>query len=149
MRPIGPDDADAILAIQAESPEVAQWSQGAYDRLAQEAMTGWAAELNGNISGFVTARCVGGDIEILNFAVGRHARRQGVGARLLSEVLAWAKGERAEKIYLEVRASNEAARKFYERHGFRETGRRPRYYSAPIEDALLLELSLSSEAPGN
>ncbi len=51
-----------------------------------------------------------------------------VGALLLNEVLAWARSTRAEKIYLEVRDSNQAARAFYERRGFRETGRRPRYY---------------------
>jgi ribosomal-protein-alanine N-acetyltransferase len=142
VRPIGPGDADAILGIQSESPEVAQWNKGAYERLAREEMAGWAAESNGKVCGFIATRRVAADIEILNFAVGRDTRRQGVGTRLLHEVLAWAKSERGENIYLEVRASNEVARRFYARHGFRETGRRPRYYSAPVEDALLLEISL-------
>jgi len=146
VRALEPGDADAILSIQAESPEVAQWSKRAYERLVQEKMIGWTAEANGSISGFVAARQVAGDAEILNFAVRSDARRRGIGARLLNEVLAWAKNARAEKIYLEVRESNQAARAFYERHGFRETGRRPRYYDAPTEDALLLTLSLAPEA---
>ena len=75
-------------------------------------------------------------------------RRRGVGTLLLSELLAWAETARAEKIYLEVRASNQAARSFYQRHGFAETGRRPRYYPAPVEDALLLALSMTSGTPG-
>jgi ribosomal-protein-alanine acetyltransferase len=146
VRVFEPGDADAILSIQAESPEVAQWSRRAYERLVQEKMTGWIAEANGSISGFVAARQVAGDAEILNFAVRSAARRGGIGALLLNEVLAWAKSTHAEKIYLEVRESNRAARAFYERHGFRETGRRPRYYDAPTEDALLLALWLSPEA---
>ncbi len=145
IRPIEPEDAEAILGVQAESPEIAQWSKGAYERLAQENMAGWAAESDGSIYGFITARPVAGDVEVLNFAVRPGMRRQGIGARLLNELLAWAKAARAEKIYLEVRASNQTARKFYERHGFLETGRRPRYYSAPIEDALLLTLALDAE----
>jgi [ribosomal protein S18]-alanine N-acetyltransferase len=147
IRPIDPRDAEAILGIQAESPEIAQWSKNAYERLAEENMAGWTAEANGEIGGFITARRIADDIEILNFAVRKDTRRQGAGALLLNEVLAWAKNIHAEKIYLEVRASNLPARTFYESHGFRETGRRPRYYSAPVEDALLLALALSSEPP--
>jgi ribosomal-protein-alanine acetyltransferase len=146
VRGLEPGDVDAILSIQAESPEVAQWSRGAYERFAQEKMIGWTAEADGSISGFVTARQVTGDAEILNFAVRSDARRSGVGTLLLNEVLAWAESARIEKIYLEVRESNRAARAFYERRGFHETGRRPRYYEAPTEDALLLALSLDSKA---
>jgi ribosomal-protein-alanine acetyltransferase len=145
IRPIEPSDAEAILGVQAVSPEIAQWSKRAYEGLSQEKMAGWAAESGGSIYGFITARQVAGDVEILNFAVRPDARRQGIGARLFDQLLAWAKAARVAKIYLEVRASNEAARKFYERHGFREAGRRPRYYSAPVEDALLLTLSLDTE----
>jgi ribosomal-protein-alanine N-acetyltransferase len=145
---VEPGNADAILGIQAESPEIAQWSKSAYERLAEQNMAGWAAELEGAVSGFITARQAGDDIEILNFAVRHDARRRGVGGLLLNEVLDWARTARAEKIYLEVRESNHAARRFYERHGFGETGRRPRYYNGPIEDALLLALALGSKTVG-
>jgi [ribosomal protein S18]-alanine N-acetyltransferase len=144
VRPTGPADAEALLGIQAESPEIAQWTKRAYERLAESETAGWAAEASGRLCGFILARQAGGDIEILNFAVGRDMRGRGVGALLLDEVLAWAKSTRAEKIYLEVRSSNRTARNFYERHGFAETGRRPRYYSAPVEDAILLALSTSA-----
>ena len=45
---------------------------------------------------------------------------------------------------LEVRASNIAALRFYEHHSFEIAGRRPRYYTAPVEDALLLTATLKS-----
>jgi ribosomal-protein-alanine N-acetyltransferase len=44
---------------------------------------------------------------------------------------------------LEVRASNQAALGFYRGQGFRETGRRPRYYADPEEDAVLMLLNLA------
>ena len=50
----------------------------------------------------------------------------------------------ASRILLEVRESNLAARRLYEKHGFRESGRRPKYYSNPIEDAILYTLRFDS-----
>jgi len=147
IRPIEPLDAQAVLHIQAESPEIAQWSRCAYERLAEDGLTGWAVETAGTICGFMTARHAAGDVEILNLAVSLHARRQGAATLLLNHLLAWAEDMHAEKLYLEVRASNQGARAFYERNGLRETGRRPRYYSAPVEDALVLALSLKAEPP--
>jgi len=105
-------------------------------------MAGWASEGEGGIRGFLVARHVVGDLEILNFAVSPASRRQGVGAALLAEALHWSKAFRPGKAILEVRASNLAALQFYEKHGFKPTGRRLQYYTAPIEDALVLALRL-------
>lgn len=105
-------------------------------------MPGWIAESEGAVAGFLVARRVADDVEVLNFAVRPVLRRQGIGAALLREVFNWSKSFRAEKIFLEVRASNLVAIGFYEKLGFRATGRRLRYYSSPIDDALLLTASL-------
>ena len=137
-RPIEDRDVEHILTIQWASPEIAQWTMRDYARVAAGEMTGWVAEENATVIGFLVARRVLSDLEILNLAVRPDARRCGVGASLVREALAWGKTFRAEKVLLEVRASNLAALHFYERHGFRATGRRPRYYAGPIEDALLL-----------
>jgi len=48
----------------------------------------------------------------------------------------------AHSLFLEVRASNNPARAFYTRNKFRETGRRPRYYNNPTEDAILYTLGM-------
>ena len=45
-------------------------------------------------------------------------------------------------VYLEVRASNAAARRLYEALGFAEVGRRSRYYRRPVEDAVVLSAKL-------
>jgi len=143
IRPIETRDVDSILAIQSASPEIAQWTTWDYARVAQGAMAGWVAEQQDEVAGFLVARRVVTDLEILNFAVRPHARHNGIGTSLLRETLAWAATFGAEKALLEVRSSNLAALNFYERHGFEVIGRRPRYYSAPIEDALILTAVLA------
>jgi ribosomal-protein-alanine N-acetyltransferase len=135
-------DVDSILGIQAACPEIAQWTTRDYERVARGEMAGWVAEENSRVAGFLIARRVVNDLEVLNFAVEPEARRRGIGAALFTEATEWGKTIRAERIFLEVRISNLAALQFYERYDFRVMGRRPRYYTAPIEDALLLTAPL-------
>lgn len=141
-RPIESRDLESVLAIQSASPEVAQWTLWDYNRVAQGEMAGWVAAENEEIFGFLVARRVASDIEILNFAVRPDARRRGIGGILLQAALAWGAELHAEKALLEVRASNSAALQFYEKRGFEAVGRRPKYYAAPIEDALLLAAAI-------
>jgi [ribosomal protein S18]-alanine N-acetyltransferase len=135
-------DVESILEIQSASPEVAQWTAWDYNRVARGEMAGWIAEDNTELLGFLAARRVGSDIEILNFGVRPEARRCGIGGMLLRMALEWGADLHAEKALLEVRASNFAALQFYERRGFQIVGRRPRYYVSPVEDALLLSADI-------
>ncbi|HKV06168.1 MAG TPA: ribosomal protein S18-alanine N-acetyltransferase [Candidatus Acidoferrales bacterium] len=143
IRAIAEPDVASILAIQSASPEIAQWTTLDYTRVARGDMAGWVAEAKGEVAGFLVARRVASDLEILNFAVRPEARRTGIGKSLLQAALAWGGTFHARNALLEVRASNLAALRFYERSGFEVTGRRPRYYAAPIEDALVLTATLS------
>jgi len=65
-------------------------------------------------------------------------RRQGLGLALLTGLLEAAQYQGMERATLEVRASNEGAIALYTAHGFREAGRRKRYYQNPEEDACIL-----------
>jgi ribosomal-protein-alanine N-acetyltransferase len=143
IRRVEPRDVVAILGIQAVSPEIAQWTMEDYERVARGEMAGWVADQAGQVLGLLIARQIATDIEILNLAVRPDARRRGVGAALLAEALDWSRTFRAEKAFLEVRASNLAALQFYLRHHFKATGRRARYYTAPPDDALVLALPLT------
>ena len=138
LRRVESRDVEAILAIQAVCPEVAQWSMWDYERVARGEMAGWVAEDGGQVVGFLIARQVANDIEILNLAVQPDARRRRLGTALLASAIEWGKAFHAENALLEVRASNLAALEFYEKHGFQATGRRARYYTAPVDDALVL-----------
>ncbi len=135
-------DIDGILAIQTACPEIAQWTERDYERVARGEMAGWVREEESSVLGFLVARRVVNEIEILNFAVSPEARGRGIGAMLLRETLTWGETFGAAQVILEVRASNSAALRFYERHNFRIVGRRERYYSEPAEDALLLTANL-------
>lgn len=142
VRSLAPADVQAVLAIQGVCPEIAQWTMWDYDRVARGEMEGWVAEREGEVAGFLVARRVAADLEILNFAVQPVYRRRGIGAELLRTALEWGRSFRVENAMLEVRVSNLAAQRFYERHKFQIAGRRPRYYTAPVEDALLLTAPL-------
>lgn len=141
-------DVAAVLEIQNLSSEIAQWSATDYDRVVRGEMKGWVAKEGFDLTGFVVTRRIQLDLEILNFAVHPDARRQGTGSGLLREALDWGKSFKAEKAFLEVRGSNQSAIDFYIHFGFEITGRRPRYYTDPIEDALLLAANLPI-APAN
>ena len=143
IRALESRDVEAILAIQAACPEIAQWTAWDYDRAARGEMAGWVAEEGAEVTGFMVARRVSSDLEILNFAVDFNSRRCGVGGALLAAALQWAQSLQATHAILEVRASNLAALRFYERHKFEVVGRRPHYYTAPVEDALLLTATLT------
>ena len=96
------------------------------------------------LGGMVLVRSVADEAEILTIGVAPAARRRGVGRRLLSAACAWAASQGAAALFLEVAASDPAARAFYASVRFVEVGRRNRYY-ADGDDALVLRLSLCAE----
>jgi ribosomal-protein-alanine N-acetyltransferase len=89
------------------------------------------------IAGYVVVLLVLDEGEIANIAV--DARWQGarVGGALLDGALALARAADVRQFWLEVRRSNVRAQRLYRSRGFRETGRRPNYYTDPIEDGLV------------
>jgi ribosomal-protein-alanine N-acetyltransferase len=96
------------------------------------------AEDAGRIVGYAGVWLIVDDAHITTFGVHPDARRRGVGLRLLLAVADLAIELRAARLTLEVRPSNAPARRLYERFGFQEAGRRPRYYSDDGEDALIM-----------
>ena len=91
--------------------------------------------------GFLLARAVAGESEVLTLAVRPDCRRTGCAATLLASALATAAALGAQRMFLEVGADNHAGRALYARAGFEIIGRRPGYYrndAGPSVDALLL-----------
>lgn len=80
------------------------------------------------------------ELRLMNLAVRESARRRGVGEALVTEALRLGVEHAAARAVLEVRASNNPARSLYTRLGFVQIGCRSRYYTNPIEDALLMEM---------
>lgn len=120
-----------MAAIQAECPEAAQWEVSQY--LLYEVSV---AEYRPGIAGFLVTRTLGpSESEILTLAVAPPFRRQGIARTLLETFLRRVQGT----VYLEVRASNQTAQKFYKSLGFESITERPEYYSAPCESAIVLK----------
>lgn len=85
--------------------------------------------------------------ELGDIAVDPEWRRRGLGAFMLEHVLEQAAQQGVRELYLEVRESNRAAQRLYERYGFRIVGRRRNYYSGPREDARVLRVMLEAAPP--
>jgi ribosomal-protein-alanine N-acetyltransferase len=95
------------------------------------------------IVGFIAARLAAGELHINNMAVREEWRARGLGSELLGAALREGKQRGAREAFLEVRASNEAAQALYSKFGFERSGRRPKYYADPVEDALVMTASLA------
>jgi ribosomal-protein-alanine N-acetyltransferase len=80
------------------------------------------------------------ELRLMNLAVGESMRRRGVARALVTEAIRMGLAQAATRAVLEVRASNEAARTLYRRMGFVQISTRPKYYTNPVEDAVLMEM---------
>lgn len=144
IRSAGVNDVPAILALEQLALSAAHWTPEQYSRLiasgivlvAQESAED-AAGGPGQMCGFIGAQAVAGEWEIENVVVASAFLRRGIASELLRELVRRARDEAASAILLEVRESNLPARRLYEKHDFREVGRRRTYYRDPGEDAIL------------
>jgi ribosomal-protein-alanine N-acetyltransferase len=148
IRKVSKEDLAAIIGIQRKTPQAAQWTSADYANLAGDP-SGLilVAELDTMtppmIVGFVAFHRVIDETELRNMAVDPAHQRQGVGRGLLAEGRRRLLEQGAKRIYLEVRASNLLAQRFYYFAGFALCSRRKDYYNDPREDGLVLSLRLS------
>jgi ribosomal-protein-alanine N-acetyltransferase len=124
------------------------WSaQGFEEVLSAKGSLGLIAENeHGEASGYLLARSVLDECEILNLAVVPEQRRVGIGRALLVQALESIGASGVGRVYLEVRQSNLAAQSLYAAFGFRPMGLRPNYYRSPREDGLVLCLTRGATA---
>lgn len=94
------------------------------------------------IIGFLLLSVCFEDAEIELIGVSNEHQRDGVGHSLLKEGLALLRDKNVTGLLLEVRESNKKAQFFYDKMGFKEIGRRKKYYHKPQEDALIWHLDL-------
>jgi [ribosomal protein S18]-alanine N-acetyltransferase len=137
----------AALASLARASELPGWSEESLRAaFADPTMIARVTRSSDrSAQGFVVARRVADEVEILLVAVTPASRRRGAGTALVASALADAARAGAVAAHLEVRASNATAIALYERLGFVAVGRRPRYYDA-TEDAVLMSRALGGES---
>jgi ribosomal-protein-alanine N-acetyltransferase len=135
-------DVPAILALEQRTPLAAHWTSEQYHKLVGSGVV-LVAEEAGRLRGFICAQAVAGEWEIENIVVAPEFLRHGIANELVRELIQLAQSQTASAILLEVRESNLPARRLYEKHSFREVGRRRAYYTDPVEDAILYALRLT------
>ena len=134
------NDLDGVLEVEAES-FTNPWTREMYTwELQNRSMCHILVvrTVDCRVAGFCAFWLVFDEIHINNIAMRPQFRAQGIGTELLRQVLAEGRQLGARRATLEVRASNEGARRLYERMGFYVAGVRRNYYAQPVEDALIL-----------
>jgi [ribosomal protein S18]-alanine N-acetyltransferase len=142
-------DLLAVVEIEEESG-LSPWGWDAYHKELQSPeevtmLVARADSAGGPVAGFIVSRLIGAELHVYNVAVRPELRRRGVAARLLRAVLECGRLKGANLAFLEVREGNSAAQNLYRGCGFQVAGRRRQYYAAPVEDALLMSVSLRSK----
>ena len=92
------------------------------------------------ILGYLCYWIVFEEVRLMNLAVIESMRHRGIARSLVSTALQTGVSQSAHRAVLEVRASNRAAQALYQGFGFSQTAVRPKYYTNPVEDAVLMEL---------
>lgn len=141
IRPATAADMAGMLALERDSPSAAHWPEATYGHIfsadSPTRIVLVIADHDAAVQGFAIARIAGGEAEIENIVVDCKRRNQGLGTRLLEEMVERSRSRNASRLFLEVRESNPAARALYEKCGFVVSGRRRAYYTSPTEDAVL------------
>lgn len=104
----------------------------------------FVAEIGEKPVGYVGLWNICGAADIIDVAVHKDFRRQGIGEKLIGKLIECCKNEDISEINLEVRISNLAAQNLYKKMGFSEVGQRPNYYENR-ETAILMKKILTEE----
>ena len=143
IRPMMDVDLASVAAIEQRSYAF-PWSENIFRDCLRVGYTCRALDLAGQIIGYGVMSLGAGEAHILNVCVRDEFRTVGFGRRLLENLLERAVAAGVTEAFLEVRPSNLAAIRLYQRLGFEQIGIRRGYYQAPEgrEDAIVLKREL-------
>ena len=141
IQPMGEYDLDAVLAIEQASFSTPWRHEHFQHEITAPHSFPFVAEYNGIVVGYVCLMSLFEEAQILDIAVDPRQRGRGIARKLMEQAISAARGNEAELLSLEVRASNVAAITVYEQCGFVRTGLRQKYYEGS-EDAVLMGKAL-------
>jgi ribosomal-protein-alanine N-acetyltransferase len=139
------EEQDVAEVIEIERQAYAYpWSKGIMIDCLRVGYCAWVLEYERLVGAYGFVTVAAGEAHLLNLCVKPRWQGMGFGRTLLAHLVEEAATRGAEVMFLEVRPSNEAARRLYARAGFAEVGVRSGYYPGPTgrEDALILALQL-------
>lgn len=135
-------DVESIAKLEQDIFADAWTAQGIYETFCQQQAFVTVAEEDGQVVGYCILYYVMDEGEIARIAVDKKMRRQGLGNGLLNYTFACCREKQISRILLDVRETNESARRFYQTHGFEEDGIRKNFYEQPKENAVLMSRDL-------
>lgn len=143
IRPMRHADIDAVLEIEARAYRF-PWSRTIFGDCLIAGYFANVIELDGQVAGYSILSTAAAEAHILNLCIDPARQRRGLGRQLLEHLLDYARDIGVERIFLEVRPSNEAAVQLYASAGFVRLGVRKSYYRAADgrEDAMVLVLEM-------
>jgi ribosomal-protein-alanine N-acetyltransferase len=135
--------ADEIHRIEAESFS-SPWSKESIDSSLESPVVVYfgALEAEKKLCAFVCASVISPEAEILNIAVSKSHRRQGIAETLISYTEGYFRENSVDTVFLEVRETNTPAQSLYQKFGFDVIGKRKKYYTDPTEDAILMKKTI-------
>lgn len=149
IRPMTVESLDGVMALEAEVYPF-PWTRGNFVDSLVAGYTAWTLNRpTGELVGYCVAMAGAAEMHLLNITVAPALRRGGHARRLLDALLEVCSASGAERLWLEVRQSNAAAREAYRRLGFATVGLRKGYYPAPEssrEDAVVMTRDVLSAA---
>jgi len=131
------DDLDAVYMIETMSFS-SPWLREFFEIELQH--DSYVAEKDDKIAGFICALQVLDECTITNVSVLPDLRRQGIAEFMFYNLVESMNKRDVRYYYLEVRASNQAALKLYQKLGFEQVGIRKDYYHNPTEDAIVMTM---------
>lgn len=145
VRELKVEDSAAVAEMEQQI-FLDPWSEkSVLETVQQKQSVCFAAEKAGHLLGYLLAYHAADEAEIARIAVQKEARRQGAAGKLMQALEHYCEEHKMEKLLLDVRESNEAARSFYTKNGFVEDGIRQGFYTNPSEDAVLMSRQLGAD----
>ena len=143
FRPMQEEDLADVIEIERRSyPH--PWTEMIFSDCMKAGYSCWVCGRRGVIEGYGVLSVAAGESHLLNLCIRPESQQQGLGRKLLTQLIAIARRHTAEVIFLEVRPSNKAACALYMKEDFNELGTRRDYYpdGDGREDALILARTL-------
>ena len=139
FRPMREEDLDELLRIERAAYPY-PWTMGNFRDCLGAGYSCWVGEIEGRLAGYWLMMSVVGEGHILNCCIAPQWQRQGYGRHLMAHLFKVAQDHNNHTLYLEVRVSNEAAKRLYASLGFEFIGQRRNYYPTDNgrEDALVM-----------
>ncbi|MDY2658249.1 MAG: tRNA (adenosine(37)-N6)-threonylcarbamoyltransferase complex dimerization subunit type 1 TsaB [[Ruminococcus] gnavus] len=145
VRELKMEDSAAVAEMEQQIFSDSWSEKSVMGTVQQKQSVCFAAEKAGHLLGYLLAYHAADEAEIARIAVQKEARRQGAAGKLMQALEHYCEEHKIEKLLLDVRESNEAARSFYTENGFVEDGIRQGFYVNPSEDAVLMSRQLGAD----